>query len=296
MPTYRTAAIHGAELEETMATNIGFDRGHPYVLEGADEGEISMVGDRLAVTRIADPGPAQTYSVGARIPLTLADRFHAVDRARFPIPTAPTDLTSVQRELSRLTGLPVQTTIPDAPIPRSVTYEENRLDAVEALASVLGAFAYVTPDGSLGLAPKQPGPVVAHLAGTVIDAAPSGMSDDDVYNQVVVTTHDDDQTGILATASITDGPLRVDGPFMARPYKASSPYVTTRQQAQDYANTLLPQVSRLKAVTWTVQIIPDPRLEVWDTIQVDTHTGTITGRVSKITMTDDTMILEVQVI
>jgi hypothetical protein len=33
-----------------MATNIGFDRGHPYVLEGADEGEISMVGDRPSVT------------------------------------------------------------------------------------------------------------------------------------------------------------------------------------------------------------------------------------------------------
>lgn len=33
-----------------MATNIGFDNEHPFVEEGADEGELSLVGDRVSVT------------------------------------------------------------------------------------------------------------------------------------------------------------------------------------------------------------------------------------------------------
>jgi hypothetical protein len=36
-----------------MVTNIGFDNGHPYVLLGADEGEVSMVGDRPSITKTA---------------------------------------------------------------------------------------------------------------------------------------------------------------------------------------------------------------------------------------------------
>ncbi|QMU97853.1 hypothetical protein FVO59_12025 [Microbacterium esteraromaticum] len=33
-----------------MVTNIGFDNEHPYVEEGADEGEVSVVGNRISVT------------------------------------------------------------------------------------------------------------------------------------------------------------------------------------------------------------------------------------------------------
>ena len=36
-----------------MVTNIGFDNGHPYIEEGADEGEVSFVDDRISVTRTA---------------------------------------------------------------------------------------------------------------------------------------------------------------------------------------------------------------------------------------------------
>jgi len=36
-----------------VVTNIGFDRGHPYVEEGADEGELRLVGPRLDVTSTA---------------------------------------------------------------------------------------------------------------------------------------------------------------------------------------------------------------------------------------------------
>lgn len=235
------------------------------------------------------------YSVGARIKVELADHFHAVDASRFPIPTAPRDLSSVQREMSRLTGLPVQTSIPDGPIPRSVTYEESRLDAVNALASVLGGYAYVTPDGSIGLVSKTPGDVVLQVRGTAKISPASGMSDDGVYNQVVVTTHDDQQAAILATASITSGPLRVSGPFGVRPYKASSPYITTAAQARAYAESLLPQVSRLAGVKWTVTMTaPDPRIEVWDVIEVVTPTAVVVGQVVKITLSDRGMVLDVQ--
>lgn len=36
-----------------MVTNIGFDNGHPYFEEGADEGDVSIVDDRISFTRKA---------------------------------------------------------------------------------------------------------------------------------------------------------------------------------------------------------------------------------------------------
>lgn len=36
-----------------VPTNIGFDDGHPYVEDGADDGELSIVNDRVSVTRVA---------------------------------------------------------------------------------------------------------------------------------------------------------------------------------------------------------------------------------------------------
>ena len=83
---------------------------------------------------------------------------------------------------------------------------------------------------------------------------------------------------------------------MARPYKASSPYITNRLQAQKYADSLLPKVSKLPAVKWAVTLAaPDPRIEVWDVVEVVADTVQIVGQVTKISMSDRAMDLEVQV-
>ena len=74
-----------------MTTNIGYDNGHPFIEEGADEGEVSLVGDRLVVTRLVHPKPQVTvwdervrgYVVGVDMPLTVADGDMRLDVAVF---------------------------------------------------------------------------------------------------------------------------------------------------------------------------------------------------------------------
>ena len=74
-----------------MTTNIGYDSEHPYVEAGADDGEVSLVGDRLMVTRLVHPKPSVTvwdervrgYVVGVDMPLTVADGEMRLDVAVF---------------------------------------------------------------------------------------------------------------------------------------------------------------------------------------------------------------------
>lgn len=225
-------------------------------------------------------------TVGSSLTLKLADLFYVTSRERFAAPSTPSDLSSVYAEIGRLTGLPVIVSVPDAAITRSVTYDENRLDAVLELAKILDGHAYVTPDGGVSIAPNQWGPPVTGLSmgaqGTIHRADPDDMTDSRVYNQVVVRSWDDQQATILATAEVEAGPLRYGGPMGRVPYFAASQYVVTKEQAQEYADALLPQVSVMPAVTYTIQCAPDPRLEVWDVVTVTTQDDTFEARISKI--------------
>jgi len=249
---------------------------------------------RLKITGAADPvdrsvrREGRVLTVGSQVTVSLKDLFHVTDRERFIAPSPPASLMSVKAELARLTGLPIVSEVADAQIPRSVTYEENRLDAVLDLASVLGAFAYVNAAGALALVPKDWSAPVAVLRvggeGSIVRVDADELSDDGVFNQVVVRSHDDSQETILWTEQLEDGPLRYGGPFGRVPFFASSQYVTTAAQARAYALSLLPQVSSLPAVTYSIQCLPDPRLEVWDVITVVTDKRTFDARISKMTL------------
>lgn len=268
-----------------------------YRVAVGDQFSEKVLRGRLKITGVGDPNDrtirrqGRTVSVGSQVSVTLADLMHVTNREDFTAPTGPSSLGSVRAEIARLTGFPIVTdvgVVPDALIPRSVTYRENRLQAVQDLAAVLGAYPYMDAAGGLALAPKVWGAPVATLQvgpeGTIFRADPEEMSDEGVYNQVVVTAHDADQATILADAKVQSGPLRYGGPFGRVPYLVSSPYVKTADQARGYAASLLPEVSSLPAVAYTIQCAADPRLEVWDVVNVVTESRSFTGRIEKITL------------
>lgn len=249
---------------------------------------------RLKVVGVSDPLERKIrfqdrqLTVGSSVKVKVADLFHVTDLERFEAPSAPPSLLSVWAELGRLTGLPLNRSVADKAIPRTITYEENRLDAVESLAALLGGVPFVTPAGELSIAPFEwAEPVVAlqmGAGGTIARADADDLSADGVFNKVVVRSWDDNQATILATASVLDGPLRWGGPFGRVPYFASSEFVKTQAQAQAYATELLPQVSSMGAVTYTIQCAADPRLEVWDVITFEKDGATYSGRIKKITL------------
>jgi hypothetical protein len=233
-------------------------------------------------------------SKGDRISLTLKDLFDGVQHDRFDAPGAPPSLASVWAEVQRLTGLPITRTIADAAIPSTTVYQDDKLQPVYDLGTVLDAVPYLTSDGTVAMRSNVwPGPIDVlqsrHIdpAGTLLAVHP-GMANDTVYNKVVVRTNAADNTAVLATAEVTSGPLRTrnpDGslsPYRSRPYFFSSDFVTTQQQGADTAAQLLPRVSQLRGVTVDLTEVFNPLRENGDVITVKRLGETFVGRVSKV--------------
>jgi hypothetical protein len=250
----------------------------------------------LKVIGVKDPRESrvkvnsQWLSIGSSVVLTLADAFVVTDRERFPVASSPSSLASVWAEIGNVTGLPLLRNVVDTTIPRAVTYQESRLDAIFDLAQTLGGTPYVNTFGQVTIDPDAWGTATELLTigpdGTVIEVLPDELTDEGIYNQVVVRTYGTDQVGILATAQLTSGPLRFGGPFGRIPYFASSQYITTPAQAQAYANSLLPKVSTSPASVYMITCLPDPRREVGDVVPFMKDETLLTGRIQELKLAD----------
>lgn len=231
-------------------------------------------------------------SKGDQIDLNLKDLFYGVQRDRFNVPGSPPNLTSVWRESQRLTGLTITNTITDGPITATVAYQEDKLQAVYDLATVLDATACVLSDGTQSMRPNvwpAPVDVLSWGDGGNLVSASRGMANDLVYNQVIVRSYDTSTGGaVLAKAEITSGPLRVrnaDGslsPYRSVPYFYASQYVTTAAQALAYANLTLPRVSKLRSVSVVLTEIFNPLREIGDVLTVKRLGESFLGRVTAI--------------
>jgi hypothetical protein len=250
----------------------------------------------LKIVGVGDPQETKVshlgrlITIGSSVSLTLADVFAVTTREDFPVPSGPTVLTSVWDEIARVTALPVLRNVPDSAINRAVTYQQNRLDAVFDLATILDGIPYVNAAGQVAIQPNTWGAQLEILevgeSGTIIAVSPNDLSDDGIYNQVVVVSQGTDAAAILATAEVTDGPLRYGGPFGRIPFMASSQFITTVADAQAYADNELPKVSVLQAAVFSIQCLPDPRREVGDVVPFDYNGEQLIGRIQTLTLPD----------
>lgn len=230
---------------------------------------------------------------GSTVELELRDLTAGVAAESFDIPSGPISLTSTWAEVARLTGFPVLQTVPDVPITRTVLYPESKWDAVYELVSVmLDAVPHLNANGSLSARPKEwPAPVSTLRMGDGLVEVTSSMSQQQVYNRVVVRAHNED--AILAVAELDGGALRVrnyDGsvsPFRTRTRYFSSEFVTTKEQAQAWADSELPKVSTLRSRTFTVTETFNPLRERGDVIDVERPTKWLHARVVDISRSAD---------
>lgn len=227
-----------------------------------------------AAVEFVIPGVAGGAPVVAesRVELDLKDYFRRVQRDEFPFPKPPSS-SSMWAEASTITGLPVIRNIDDETIPTSVTYEEDRLKALDDLFAVAEAWPHLTPSGQLTARPKAWPAQVDVFRGIV--SAPRAMSSERVYNRVVVEGKAVDDTVIRAVSEIRTGFLRVvndDGtrsPFGGATYRYQSDFLTTYAQCKNTADTILERVSQLRAVTRTVTEPLMPLREVGDVVGLD---------------------------
>lgn len=203
---------------------------------------------------IAHPLGGEPVVVESTVRLDLADYFLRISRDSHAFPTSPKS-TSMWDEAQRLTGLPVFRSVPDRTLPTTITYDEDRLDALEKVFGPSNAWPALTPSGALTARPKTWPDPVGRIE-RVLDA-PLEMRSENVYNRVVVEGKNPDSSGpvLRAVAEITDGFLRTrnaDGsrsPFGGNTFEYRSDMLTTQQACQTYADELLPQVSRIRSVT-----------------------------------------------
>lgn len=227
-------------------------------------------------------------TVGSRVTVTVQDRLVGVKRRGFRYEEQPPSLTSCWGELARLTGMQVIRSVPDKAIPASVVYaaeQGGRLNAVQALADVLGGVAYVTPDGALSVLSDEVGDVVLELTlgdeGTLLDVAHS-MDSEGVYNTVVGNFTDADNNPITAVASLTTGDLGTDGPFGEYTRYYSSPLVKTQEAAQSAVDAILARAVSTQTYRVPVQCLVNPLVEFGDVVSVQRPVGDpLVGRIVK---------------
>lgn len=279
--------------------------------EGAEE--LAPVGI-FGISTVSDGGllDGVTLRGSDRVQTVMFDRFTSprmVGRSQPCTSTISTFLTEVNPdwEVYNLSSRDSR--------PSSNTFDRDRWDAIASLATVIGADVAPDPAGRWII---RDSPVVPSLddidraiaAGTrhVIEARPgdggalidvgSSFSSEGVYNAlVVIATPEAGLPPIVATAYLTEGPLRWGGPAGHRPSFYASSFIRSRAQALSAAQSMLPQRAAFSRQLSPV-LLPDPSIDVGDWVLIVEPDGTRTPSVVReatIPLTPDQMPVTVRV-
>lgn len=195
-------------------------------------------------------------------------------------------------EIRRLTGMPVEETVPDVALPSATVWEAKqggRLDAVVELGKVLGGSAVVNSRGAWEIIPDGVGEPVAMLRlgpqGTVVEVADE-IETDTVYNEVVGTFEDATGKPLYAVARVEDGPLAVDGPYGVNTRYYSSDRVKTQSQANQAVQAVLAESIGSQQYDVQVQCHVNPLVEVGDVVALEGWKRPLVGRLRKVALSN----------
>jgi hypothetical protein len=218
------------------------------------------------------------------VSLDLKDRFEPIIADDFLAPDGPVAGNTVWDEIRRLSPIPVQQALGDAPVPAGTVYD-SRIGAIDALLQILGGDPRLTRAGVLTATAKdswlaEPDPVFQIPA---VIGPPSRRRSNDFYNAVQVSNPQD--SSVVGYAQIDDlwNPLCV-ARAGRRVYKQSTTIYDTADAAQAAAETLLARVSTKRARTIQLQCLPEALLldlgdfvEALDPLQHRRVTGEVTA-------------------
>lgn len=217
-----------------------------------------------------------------------------VRRRGFRFPESPPSLDSCFDELRRITGMPVEETVPDVPIPALTVWEAKRggrLAAVHALGSMLGGVARVNSRGAWEVVPDEVGVPVATLElgerGTVKELS-SEIDTAEVFNCVVGTFEDSSaqRNPIYATRFVSEGDLSVFGPYGENTEYVSSDQVHTQAEADAFVEAHLALITAGQSYDVLVQCHINPVVELGDVVALSGWSRELVGRLVKFSMSD----------
>ena len=228
----------------------------------------------VGVFRLESPGRASRFDA---LSLSGADYASVLQRARFLKPynvAKNLHVVDVIETLAHevlpwvdvldLTGSNTKTT--------ALVFDRERWDAMENLATSIGAEVAFNPEGNLVIrdVPTVADPVVFDIdtdvrTSILLDAS-VGLDLTGVYNAVVASSSDTDVPPVTYTLKQASGPLRWRTGF-EYPRFYSSPLLKTKTQCYTAAKGIL---ARSLAYTQTLDptIVPNPALDIGDVITV----------------------------
>lgn len=230
--------------------------------------------------------------VASRVEVKFSSLDEDVARRGFVFPEQSRTNVSAFGEIRRLSGMPVQETVPDVMMPSLKVWEARRggrLDAVLELGNVLGGSAVVNSRGAWVVVPDAIGSPVATLQlgelGTVLEVSDE-IETASVYNEVVGTFEDVNGQPIYAVARVTMGDLSVTGPYGTNTLYHSDDKVKTQTQADLVVQSVLAKSIGSQQYDVQVQCHVNPLVELGDVVQLLGWKRNLVGKVVKTSLSD----------
>jgi hypothetical protein len=228
---------------------------------------------------------------GSRITINLRDFMQKVVDYKFLVPTAPTQPTAWD-EIVYLVQDVIGTQTPsyagyaDQPIPYTLTYGEDRMQAVKDLAAVLGAEPVMLPNGKLTLKPLnqvQGSGNTAPAFGWNVNVSEykKTLSREDVYNIVVAKGKTETSNTLVGYAIKSDGPTSFYGATGPRPIFFETDLLTTGTAVKAYAEAQLSALAARQSQVVPISALPNPAIELSDYVQltIQGSSNPITARI-----------------
>lgn len=276
VPERVTLTVPRYDRGETWAP--GQDAGHPLAANGQRLNVRLGVGTSAGLVEYFGRGwflIDAAEADGDTVEVTAVGLLRLVDEARLVAPYQPTGtLGSTLRGLIE-PGLTVDLT--DAPtdrsVPTGINYDEDRLGAVLELVDAWAAEATVTEAGYLAIEPAAvPTVAVASVsdsgsAASIVRCTGSS-SRDQGFNVVVARGTASDGGQVQGQAYDTTSNRAYGSPWSPYPvpYFFASPLLTTNAMCEAAARTVLARLQRGAGAEFTVEMVPNPTLQVGDAL------------------------------
>lgn len=261
-----TLTPFGAEMRVWRGVDIGGITTHPEYVWPVFRGPISDVawatGGGCSVKADDRAGDVASSSFLTPVSVTRGDLLHARYR-EFVSEAAP------DAEFDTFT-------LQDRVLP-TLTWDEDRGQALDDLAGSAGGFWYALADGRFTLRPVpwvySDGVVDLELGpdNPVLRSASISFSREGVYNMIVARAERTDGSSpsrYVTYVTEPTSPIRFGGPYGRRPYHHSVQGAGSAAGVQLVAETLR-QRSQALAETWAASIVPFPALELGDLLHLD---------------------------
>jgi hypothetical protein len=222
--------------------------------------------------------------------VTGSDLSRVVADSRFLQPTTSVTTNSIRQEIARLirtSGLgasyPVIDTTGDASLTPALTWDRDRWQAIQDLATSVGGEVIFGPDGT---AIVQPAPAITDpidwrvVSTQIVVTGERALDRAQTYNMIVATGERTDNVAPargVAQDLNRDSPTYVGGPFGVVPAFYSSPVLTTNAAALKAAGKILAR-TRGMARRLTFQCVPNPAVDVGDVLTFLMPDGTTSER------------------